>query len=74
MEPALFANTAELMSTQKRQQFICDTRTVTKERIMGSNGLLFLSSTPYSIATAMNSFGTLAQSNPGFRTCPYFLF
>jgi hypothetical protein len=37
---------AELMSTQKVHQLICDTLTVTNERSSGFIGELFLSSAP----------------------------
>jgi len=58
------ASVAELISTQKRHPFNCDTRTVTSERRTGSRGLRRRSSTPYRIATAMNSFGTRPHSRP----------
>ena len=46
IETERLARVAELMSTQKRHQLICETLTVTNERKTGLNGELFLSSAP----------------------------
>jgi hypothetical protein len=62
---------AEFRSTQKEQVLTCDTRTVTRERKAASMGEERRSIMPKSIATAVNSFGALAQSRAACRTSPY---
>jgi hypothetical protein len=74
VEPARSASVAKLMSTQKRHQLICETRTVAKERSTGSSGLLRRSTTAHTAAMAMNSLGTRAHSKAGLRTWPYLRF